>query len=329
MRQLFKFIATLLMVIALTGVSNISAATLFENFDNPSISAPNNNGYNITYDSGSWFTFGITKPNTPNESDRINGLFSMRMRGLANKNTMTMQFDKAGAGVVSFNYGSFGSHSGGEFVLQKSTNAGVNWTDVGEKVVVPAWSGTFLTYSALVNELGNVRFRIFMTVTTNANTQVNIDDFMVTDYNADQTAMPVSSVATGVYETPQSVTLTSATQGATIYYTTDGTAPTTASSVFTTPLNITETTRIRAIAVADGKVDSREEVVLISFPEPIATLAEFYNKMATSAELILRTFKYTGEAIMLHIGTALLPTTGFSTFRINQPGCCSAIILKN
>jgi hypothetical protein len=299
MRQLIKFIATLLMVIALSGVSYISAATLFENFDNPSIASTNNTGRAITFDSGTWFTFGIIKPNTPNEGDRINGLYSMRMRGLANQNTLYMQFDKAGAGVVSFNYGSFSNHSGGEFILQKSTNAGVNWTDVGEKVVVPAWSGTFLTYSAAVNEPGNVRFRIFMTVTTNANTQVNIDDFMVTDFNVEQTAIPVSSVATGVYETPQTVTLSTATPGATIHFTTDGTAPTTASPAFTTPLNITQTTLIRAIAVSEGKVDSREEVVLISFPEPIATLDGFYNKMAASGTN-LTYFKYTGEAIVTY-----------------------------
>jgi hypothetical protein len=278
---------------------SIKAATLFETFDNPSVASTNNTGRTIGFDSGNWFTYGIIKPTTPNEGDRINGLYSMRMRGLANQNTLYMQFDKAGAGVVSFNYGSYSNHSGGAFVLQKSTNAGVNWTDVGDVVTVPAWSGTFLTYSAVINEPGNVRFRIFMTVTTNANTLVNIDDFMVTDYNVDQTVIPVSSVATGVYETPQSLTLTSATPGATIHFTTDGTAPTTASPVFSSPLNVTQTTRIRAIAVSDGKINSREEVVLLSFPEPIVTLAEFYNKMATTGTN-LTYFKYTGEAIITY-----------------------------
>lgn len=38
-------------------------------------------------------------------------------------------------------------------------------------------------------------------------------------------ALPVSSVATGTYATAQSVTLTCATAGASIYYTTDGTIP--------------------------------------------------------------------------------------------------------
>ena len=44
----------------------------------------------------------------------------------------------------------------------------------------------------------------------------------------------------------------SAESGATIHYTTDGTAPTTASSVYSGPLTLTETTTVKAIAVKDG-----------------------------------------------------------------------------
>ena len=44
----------------------------------------------------------------------------------------------------------------------------------------------------------------------------------------------------------------SAEAGATIHYTTDGTAPTTASSVYSGPLTLTETTTVKAIAVKDG-----------------------------------------------------------------------------
>lgn len=44
----------------------------------------------------------------------------------------------------------------------------------------------------------------------------------------------------------------SAEAGATIHYTTDGTAPTTASTVYSGPLTLTETTTVKAIAVKDG-----------------------------------------------------------------------------
>lgn len=51
------------------------------------------------------------------------------------------------------------------------------------------------------------------------------------------------------------VTIT-ATTGATIYYTTDGTVPTKGSQQYNTPITLTETTTIRAIAIEDGHIMS-------------------------------------------------------------------------
>ena len=51
------------------------------------------------------------------------------------------------------------------------------------------------------------------------------------------------------------VTIT-ATTGASIYYTTDGTVPTNGSQKYNTPITLTETTTIRAIAIEDGHIMS-------------------------------------------------------------------------
>lgn len=51
------------------------------------------------------------------------------------------------------------------------------------------------------------------------------------------------------------VTIT-ATTGASIYYTTDGTVPTKGSQQYNTPITLTETTTIRAIAIEDGHIMS-------------------------------------------------------------------------
>jgi hypothetical protein len=296
----FAVIIAFIIVIA----NGLQATTLFENFDSPSAASTNNTAKDITYPSGVWNVCAITKPTTATENDRINGIYSMRMRGLTGQNFMFMKFDKAGAGILSFNYGSYSNYSNGEFTIQQSTDGGANWVNVGTPVTVPKWSGTFLSYSLPINYNGNIRFKIVVTcrAVNNPNEQFNIDDFQITDFGSEQTAIPVSSVATGVYETPQTVTITSATSGATIYYTTDGTAPTTSSMIYSTPLNVTTTTKIRAIAVATGKVDSREEVVLISFPISISTLAEFTAKLATTGTNITY-FKYTGEAVISYYYT--------------------------
>lgn len=69
-----------------------------------------------------------------------------------------------------------------------------------------------------------------------------------------QPTKPVVSAnpASGTFTESISVTL-SATQSATIYYTTNGTAPSTSSSKYTSPLTFTETTTLKAIGVTpDG-----------------------------------------------------------------------------
>jgi hypothetical protein len=71
------------------------------------------------------------------------------------------------------------------------------------------------------------------------------------------TSAPTFSPPAGSYSTPQSVALSSATAGAVIYYTTNGTAPTTASTVYKSAIAVaTGTTTIEAIAVASGSSPS-------------------------------------------------------------------------
>ena len=68
---------------------------------------------------------------------------------------------------------------------------------------------------------------------------------------------PVFSPASGTtFTSSQKITITCATEGAAIYYTTDGTEPTTASTLYNGAFTITATTTIKAIAVKEGMADS-------------------------------------------------------------------------
>lgn len=71
-----------------------------------------------------------------------------------------------------------------------------------------------------------------------------------------QVAPPVFTPAAGTYGTSGFITLSDTTSGAQIYYTTNGTVPTTSSTRYTAPIAITTTTTIKAIGVAAGWVDS-------------------------------------------------------------------------
>jgi hypothetical protein len=70
-------------------------------------------------------------------------------------------------------------------------------------------------------------------------------------------ATPTFSVASGTYASPQTVTLADTTTGATIYYTTNGTTPTTSSTKYAgTAITVSANETIEAIAVATGYAQS-------------------------------------------------------------------------
>ena len=70
------------------------------------------------------------------------------------------------------------------------------------------------------------------------------------------TATPSFSVSAGSYSVAQTVTITDATAGASIYITLDGTTPTTASTGYTGPINVSGTVTLQALAVAPGYLAS-------------------------------------------------------------------------
>ncbi len=66
------------------------------------------------------------------------------------------------------------------------------------------------------------------------------------------TAAPVLSLAPGTYTGAQTLTMTDGTAGAVIYYTTDGTTPTTASANYAGALTVSTSETVKAFAVAPG-----------------------------------------------------------------------------
>ena len=93
------------------------------------------------------------------------------------------------------------------------------------------------------------------------------DTVEITVHPMPQVAAPSFSPPGGTYAQPQTVELSTATADATIYYTTDGTTPTTASTVYNGPIQVNGSMTLKAIAVKSGMKDSEIASAAYTIPE--------------------------------------------------------------
>src|SRR6266705_2655777 len=84
-------------------------------------------------------------------------------------------------------------------------------------------------------------------------------------------ATPTFSPGGGTYAGLVAVTISDASSGATIYYTTDGSTPTTSSAVYIGPLTFTQTTTLKAMAAATGMTNSAVASATYTIQQPVAT----------------------------------------------------------
>ena len=90
-------------------------------------------------------------------------------------------------------------------------------------------------------------------------------------------ATPTFSPDGGVYTSAQSVSISTTTSGATIYYTTNGNDPTTSSSVYSSPISVSTNTTIKAMATASGHSNSLIATANYVFLEHAGTATDPYS----------------------------------------------------
>ena len=115
------------------------------------------------------------------------------------------------------------------------------------------------------------------------------EPFDYDDYNATVAVRtPTFSPDGGTYTSPQQVTISCSTNGATIYYTIDGTTPTASSTPYTEPITVSESLTLMAIAVKD---DEQSSVATASFiineggDDPTPTGDNIYKKVTSTSDL--------------------------------------------
>jgi hypothetical protein len=124
-------------------------------------------------------------------------------------------------------------------------------------------------------------------------------------------AMPTFSPAAGTYASAQTVTISDATSGATIYYTTNGTTPTTSSTVYSGPITVASTETIQAIAEASGYTNSAvaSSTYTITAAAPSFTLSASPGSVSVAQDSS-GTSTITVNAVGGFAGTVSLATSG-------------------
>lgn len=134
---------------------------------------------------------------------------------------------------------------------------------------------------------------------SSSGTRVYVDDFEVIYTSGGGTptaATPTFTPAAGTYYAAQNVTISTTTPGATLYYTTDGSDPDNTDTEYTTPVAVSSTTTLKAIAYATGFDPSTIGSAVYTFPT-IVEVPDIATLRASAADEVT-IYKLTGEAIL-------------------------------
>jgi len=124
-------------------------------------------------------------------------------------------------------------------------------------------------------------------------TITNLGIHTFTPTGVETVATPSFSPGTGVYTAPVSVTISTTTPGATIYYTTNGDAPSSSSTLYTAPVAISATTTLKAVAYKTGFNPSSIGQAIYTYPVNVANIAAL-RASAQGATV----YRLTGEAVL-------------------------------
>lgn len=172
-----------------------------------------------------------------------------------------------------------GNTTASSWIAQVSDDGSV-WTDVETYDATTGSKGTWTERTADLSAYTNVYVRISYSGSTAVRA---IDDISLTTASATPKAKtPTFETGDENFVTSTSVTLACETSGAKIYYTTNGDAPTISSTLYEGAIDVSVTTTIKAIAVADGYDNSAVAEKTFTKVEALGSLAALLEEITTT-----------------------------------------------
>src|SRR5579872_2422927 len=161
---------------------------------------------------------------------------------VSNTESLSVQVPKPPAAIPSFSPSS-GIYNSPQFVILSDSTAGVSiyYTTDGS---IPSINS--ILYAGPINVATTTTIRAIAAGNGYPPSSVATATYTI------QAVTPTFSPGSGTYNTPQSVTLSDATPGVSIYYTTNGSIPTINSTLYTGPIAVATTTTIKAIGAGNG-----------------------------------------------------------------------------
>lgn len=193
------------------------------------------------------------------------------------------------------------------------------------KVVNAIYSGLSLTDTKSYNITGVVAY------TTDNNKTLQIYPRDADDIEEISAAgapeAPSFNIPAGKYTEAQTVTISCETDGVSIYYTLDGSAPSSSSTLYTTPIEISSRKTLKAIAIKD---DLESAVTTADYNFPFASVAELFAYLKVGAEDEITTLsEVTVSGKVSQIVTAYTAQNGYITYNISDDGLTTSDQLQS
>ena len=172
---------------------------------------------------------------------------------------------------------------------------------------------------------GKRYFRIKMGNATGTATSITVNLAGATSYSdyviSGSAALPVLDAPTGLtagtYYEAQTITL-AATNGADIFYTLDGSEPTTSSTKYTVPFTVDATKTIKAIAAKEGFENSAVAEAIYTIGKTFASVSDLFTYLEAESLTSMNNVKVTG--LVSRITAAWDAQKGYLTYYISDNG---------